>query len=68
MIEGEAVTPMLLARRFTLNPAVVIIALIFWFWMWGVPGAALAVPMLAVAKIVCDNVKPLEPIGHFLER
>jgi predicted PurR-regulated permease PerM len=67
MIEGEAVTPMLLARRFTLNPAIVIIALIFWFWMWGVPGAVLAVPMLAVAKIVCDGVKPLEPIGHFLE-
>jgi predicted PurR-regulated permease PerM len=67
VIEGEAVTPMLLARRFTLNPALVIIALIFWFWMWGVPGAVLAVPMLAVAKIVCDGVKPLESIGHFLE-
>ena len=67
LIEGEAVTPMLLARRFTLNPAIVIISLIFWFWMWGVPGAVLAVPMLAVTKIICDGVKPLEPIGHFLE-
>jgi predicted PurR-regulated permease PerM len=67
VIEGEAVTPMLLARRFTLNPAIVIISLIFWFWMWGVPGAVLAVPMLAVAKIVCDEVKPLASIGHFLE-
>lgn len=66
LIEGEAVTPMLLARRFTLNPAIVIISLIFWFWMWGVPGAVLAVPMLAVAKIVCEGVKPLAPIGHFL--
>ena len=67
VVEGEVVTPMLLARRFTLNPALVIISLIFWFWMWGVPGAVLAVPMLAVTKIVCDGVKPLEPIGHFLE-
>ena len=67
VVEGEAVTPMLLARRFTLNPVLVIISLIFWFWMWGVPGAILSVPMLAIAKIVCDGVKPLNAIGHFLE-
>jgi predicted PurR-regulated permease PerM len=67
IIEGETVTPMLLARRFTLNPVLVITSLIFWFWMWGVPGAILAVPMLAIAKIICDGVKPLGAIGHFLE-
>lgn len=67
LVEGESVTPMLLARRFTLNPVLVIISLIFWFWMWGVPGAILAVPMLAIAKIVCDGVKPLNPLGRFLE-
>jgi predicted PurR-regulated permease PerM len=39
LIEGETVTPMLLARRFTLNPVLVIISLAFWFWMWGIPGA-----------------------------
>jgi predicted PurR-regulated permease PerM len=66
VIEGEIVTPMLLARRFTLNPVLVIISLIFWFWMWGVPGAILAVPMLAITKIVCDGVRPLAAIGHFL--
>jgi predicted PurR-regulated permease PerM len=67
LIEGEALTPMLLARRFTLNPVIVVISLIFWFWMWGVPGAVLAVPMLAIAKIICDDVKPLNAVGHFLE-
>ena len=67
LIEGEAVTPMLLARRFTLNPVIVVISLVFWFWMWGVPGAVLAVPMVAIAKIICDGVKPLAALGHFLE-
>ena len=64
--EGEIITPVLLARRFTLNPVLVIVALIFWFWMWGVPGAILAVPMLAIAKIVCDGIRPLAAFGHFL--
>jgi predicted PurR-regulated permease PerM len=67
MLEGELVTPALLARRFTMNPVAVIISIIFWFWMWGVPGAVLAVPMLAITKIICDRIKPLMAFGHFLE-
>lgn len=67
VLEGETITPMLLARRFTLNPVIVIISLLFWDWMWGVPGAILAVPMLAITKILCDGVRPLAAFGHFLE-
>lgn len=67
VMEGEIVTPMLMARRFTINPVAVILALLFWYWMWGVPGAILAVPMLAITKIVCDDLTPLRAFGHFLE-
>jgi predicted PurR-regulated permease PerM len=67
LVEGETVTPMLLARRFTLNPVLVILSLVFWFWMWGIPGAILSVPMLAITKIICDRVRPLAALGHFLE-
>lgn len=67
LLEGETLTPMLLARRFTLNPVLVILSLVFWFWMWGVPGAILAVPMLAILKIVCDRVRSLRALGHLLE-
>jgi predicted PurR-regulated permease PerM len=67
IVEGEVVTPMLIARRFTINPVAVILALVFWYWMWGVPGAILAVPMLAITKIICDDVRPLRALGHLLE-
>jgi predicted PurR-regulated permease PerM len=67
MIEGEFATPMLLARRFTINPVAMILSLIFWYWMWGVPGAILAVPLLAIIKIVCDDLRPLRAFGHLLE-
>jgi predicted PurR-regulated permease PerM len=66
ILEGETITPMLLARRFTLNPLLVIAALMFWDWLWGVAGALLAVPLLAVFKILCDNIEGLTPIGHLL--
>jgi predicted PurR-regulated permease PerM len=64
--EGETITPLLLARRFTLNPVLVVAALVFWHWMWGIPGAILAVPMLAIAKIVCDRIASLAALGHLL--
>ena len=67
LVEGETVTPLLLARRFTLNPVLVIVAILFWHWMWGVPGAILAVPMLAITKIISDRISVLAPFGHFLE-
>jgi predicted PurR-regulated permease PerM len=67
LVEGESLTPMLLARRFTLNPVLIILSLVFWFWMWGMLGAILAVPMLAILKIVCDRLRPLKALGHFLE-
>jgi predicted PurR-regulated permease PerM len=67
LIEGELITPALLARRFTMNPVAVIISIVFWYWMWGVPGAVLAMPMLTICKILCDRIKPLMAFGHFLE-
>jgi predicted PurR-regulated permease PerM len=67
VIEGEIATPMFLARRFTINPVAVILALIFWYWMWGVAGAILAVPLLAITKIICDDLRPLRALGHLLE-
>jgi predicted PurR-regulated permease PerM len=65
--EGEIITPMLLASRFTINPVAVMLSLIFWYWMWGVAGAILAVPMLAIMKIVCDRLRPFRAFGHLLE-
>jgi predicted PurR-regulated permease PerM len=65
--EGEIITPMLLASRFTINPVAVILSLIFWYWMWGVAGAILAVPMLAIVKIIFDRLRPFRAFGHLLE-
>lgn len=66
ILEGETITPMLLAKRFTLNPVLVMASLLFWDWMWGIGGAFLSVPMLAVFKIFCDHIEALTPIGHVL--
>ena len=56
LLEANFITPVLLGRRFTLNPVVIFVSLIFWTWLWGVPGALLSVPILVSIKVVCDRV------------
>lgn len=63
---GTFVSPLVMGRRLTLNPVVIFLGLSFWGWLWGIPGALLAVPMLAMFKIFCDHIEPLAPIGEFL--
>jgi predicted PurR-regulated permease PerM len=65
-IETNVITPEILGRRLTLSPVAIFVSIMFWTWLWGVPGALLSVPLLMTFKIVCDHVKPLSPIGEFL--
>jgi predicted PurR-regulated permease PerM len=67
-LESNFITPMVLGRRLTLNPVVIFTSLIFWTWLWGIPGALLAVPLLMTFKIVCDHFRPLAPVGEFLSQ
>ncbi len=66
--EAQLVTPAILARRLSLNPVVVFLAIILWTWLWGIAGALLAVPLLTTFKICCDHIDPLKPTGILLAR
>ena len=66
LLEANLITPVLLGRRFTLNPVVIFVSLIFWTWLWGVPGALLSVPILVSIKVVCDRVPTLTFVSELL--
>ncbi len=66
LLEANFITPVLLGRRFTLNPVVIFASLIFWTWLWGVPGALLSVPFLVSIKVICDRVPSLSHISELL--
>ena len=63
IFEGQIVTPLLLGRRLALNPLVVFLSVIFWFWLWGVMGALIAVPILITIKLISDRVESMRPIA-----
>jgi predicted PurR-regulated permease PerM len=66
LLEANFVTPVVLGRRFTLNPVVIFVSLIFWTWLWGVPGALLSMPILVSIKVVCDRVPTLSHLSELL--
>ena len=68
LLEEYLVLPIVLGRRLMLNPVVLLLWLIFWSWLWGVPGALMAVPSLAIVKIVTEHIEPLGALGEFIAR
>ena len=68
LLQSQFISPMILGRRLTLNPVAIFVGLVFWWWIWGVPGAFIAVPLIATFKIFCDHIEVLAPIGEFLGR
>ena len=65
-LEGFLLTPALMSRAAQMNPVAIFVGLLFWTWLWGVWGTVLAVPMLMIAKAICDHVEDLQPLGELL--
>lgn len=55
-IEANVVTPSILGARFTMNPVMILIALSYFTWIWGVFGALLSVPILLMLTALFDHV------------
>lgn len=68
LIQANFVGPLLLGHRLELNPVAILVSLAFWFWIWGIAGAFIAVPLVATFKICCDHIESLAPVGEFLGR
>ncbi len=55
-VEANVVTPSVLGARFTMNPVLILIALSYFTWIWGVFGALLSVPILLMLTALFDHV------------
>jgi AI-2 transport protein TqsA len=67
-IMGNFVDPRLVGRKLSISPLVLLVAVVFWGWVWGVPGALLAVPLTATIVVAFAHVPALRPIALLLSR
>lgn len=63
---GNFIDPMILGKRVLLSPAVILISLLFWGWLWGIAGAFLATPVMLTFLIAFAHIKPLRPLALWL--
>jgi len=67
-VEGNMLTPMLQGRRSRLSPVAILLWLLIWGWLWGIPGALLAVPMLTCVKLITAKLRGWEWFAHIISR
>jgi predicted PurR-regulated permease PerM len=67
-MEGQFITPFIVGRRMSLSPTAIVIALMVGAWIWGAVGLLVAVPMLAIVKILCTHDEGLSPVADLLGR
>jgi predicted PurR-regulated permease PerM len=65
-LEGNVLTPFIVGSRVRLHPLAVLVAFLFWGILWGVPGAILAVPLTATAKVVGERFDRFAPWAALL--
>lgn len=65
-VEGMLITPTVLGASLTLNPVAIFVGMLFWGWLWGIPGAFLSVPILMCIKIFCDRIPSMKAVGDLL--
>src|SRR5690606_39373618 len=65
-IDGNIITPKIIGSKVALNSFVVLFGIVIAESIWGIAGMFLAIPILAIFKIIFDNVEGLRPYGFVL--
>jgi predicted PurR-regulated permease PerM len=67
-VEGNLITPLIQGASMRLSPIAILLWLLIWGWLWGIPGALLAVPMLTCTKLITERVRGWEWFAHIVQR
>lgn len=68
LVEANLITPLVLGKRLTINPLLILVSLSFWGWVWGTPGALLAVPLLLILQTILQSTGTPDLAGFLFER
>ena len=67
-LEGNIITPKIVGGTMQLNPFVSIVAMVAGGLIWGVSGLIIALPVIAIIKILFDHIELLQPIGLLMDK
>jgi predicted PurR-regulated permease PerM len=62
-IDNNYIVPKIVASKVRLNALFSIIVVFIGNALWGIPGMFLSIPLLAIVKLIFDNIEGMEPVG-----
>ena len=65
-IQSYILEPLVVGAEVNINPLFTIVGLVAGELIWGIPGMIVAIPLMGVAKIICDHIEPLKPFGELI--
>jgi len=65
-VDNNYIIPKIVASKVKINALFSIIVVIAGNALWGIPGMFLAIPMLAIVKLILDNIESSKPWGFLL--
>jgi hypothetical protein len=66
LLSNNVMEPLLYGQSVGLSPFAVIVAAIFWAWLWGPVGLVIATPITACLVVFSSYVPALGPLGRLL--
>ncbi len=66
MIDSNFIVPKIVGSKVKVNSLFAMLSIIIGEMIWGISGMFLAIPILAIAKIVMDRIRELKPWGFLL--
>ncbi len=66
LIDNHYIVPYIVASKIKINALFSVIVVLAGNAIWGIPGMFLAMPLLAIVKLICDHIEPLKPWGFLL--
>ncbi len=65
-IIGSVLDPMIMGSRLSLNTVTVIFGLIFWGYIWGIPGMLLSVPLMVMVRLILERSEDLSILARIM--
>jgi predicted PurR-regulated permease PerM len=66
LVDANLLLPIIVGAKVRLNALITIIGVIVGGTVWGITGAFLAIPVIAIIKIIFDRIESLQPWGMLM--
>lgn len=66
LVMGQIIDPRMQGKSLDISPFLILVSLVIWGWVWGIPGMFLSVPMTVLLKLIFTKFGPFKSIAKLM--